>query len=72
MFKLEVEEYCTDCPEFEVDLEKDTYHYTDNMSFTNETVYICNKTIRCKYAKRCKSMIRFLRKKEKEAKDEVK
>lgn len=68
MFKLEVEEYCKECPDFEVEVEKDTYHYEDYVS--NETVYHCQKTIRCKYAKRCKAMLRYLKRKAKEAENE--
>lgn len=67
MIKLEVEEYCNECPEFEPDVESESYHYNDDLKC--QTIHYCKKTIRCTHAKRCKAMLRYLEKKAKEAND---
>lgn len=55
MIKLDVEEYCQDCPRFEVDLIK------NNMTSDYNTV--THTTIKCKHRNICKGQVRYLKKK---------
>jgi hypothetical protein len=54
MIRLQVEEYCHNCPDFEPVAEKETYTLTDSFSL-NE--YRKNETfVKCEYAARCACM----------------
>lgn len=69
MISLYVKNYCHNCPEFEPDVEKDTFYDED---FSGPTMNTHTKTdIYCKHRDRCASMIKFLKEeKEKKKKDE--
>lgn len=54
MIKLDVDDYCQSCPDFEAEIEKYTYGYTNEVKATNTT-------IRCKHGDRCRVMIRRLK-----------
>lgn len=58
MIKLEVKEYCHNCPEFTPSVDKECYGsgYGDEFYHT---------TITCKYAKRCEAIAKYFRKGEK-------
>lgn len=58
MIKLEVEEYCQECPAFEPDVDSNTwYDPTDNLPSVSDTI------IHCRYRKRCANMVRYLERK---------
>ena len=52
MIKLEVDEYCDNCPEFESHVIKDVIYY-------NSTT-ITNTVITCEHRERCCSIKKFL------------
>lgn len=53
MIDLQVEDYCQNCPDFEVELEK--------LSLINGFgEEICHHTVRCKHAKRCEHIKEYL------------
>lgn len=58
MIKLNVEEYCHDCQEFEPDIETTDWHIT-----MNQNDNIRDTIIRCHYRNRCVNMIRYLERK---------
>ena len=51
MIKLDVDDYCQSCPDFEAEIEKYTYGHINEVNATNTT-------IRCKHGDRCRVMIR--------------
>lgn len=59
MIRLDILEYCNDCCDFEPDVTRPT-----RSSFATElnkvTVVQSDTIIRCKYAKRCESIKRYL------------
>lgn len=55
MIKLEVEDYCRECPAFEPDV--DTTGWYDPQS---QEEVIRDTIIRCRYRKRCANMVRYL------------
>jgi hypothetical protein len=57
--KLNVEEYCQNCPEFEADIEKCHYTWGWNDTF-----------IYCKHKERCEIVKNFLHRKSEERHDE--
>lgn len=67
-YKLLIETYCQDCPEFEVvDLREDIYS-EDFMSEEPDRAIF--HVIKCKHSRRCANMVNWLRKnKEKEIND---
>lgn len=56
MIKLDVAEYCHNCPEFEPLVEQDTKGLLYDMSLIVDT------TIKCAHRDRCRSMCRYLEK----------
>lgn len=66
MIELVVEEYCSQCPEFEPDVDKKetTLQYQDFKSMINETVRQCDTIVRCKHAARCSGIKLYLETKE--------
>ena len=61
--RIEVKEYCSDCFDFEPDVtrpEKITAYLveTDEPAYTHQTDTI----VRCRYAKRCEGIKRYLEK----------
>ena len=56
MIKLDVADYCQSCPDFEADIEKYVYGYTND-------VKAVNTTIRCENSDRCRNMAKYLREK---------
>ena len=54
MIKLEVKDYCQNCPGFEPSVTRNELY--DNAHGGMETI------IRCKYRGRCESMVRYLKK----------
>ena len=58
MIKLEVQEYCHYCSDFEPDEERPEKYY-----FGSEEIIMTDTVIRCRYRKRCKNIERYLRKK---------
>ena len=55
MIKLDVKPYCNDCPDFTPDVEAPVHYYADF-----DVVAASDTIVRCKYRKRCESMVRFL------------
>lgn len=60
MYKLIVEPYCENCPEFEVNDAKEDL-YLDNFISPEPDHYI-NHAITCKHMRRCSNMIKWLKK----------
>lgn len=66
-FEFHVEEYCDDCPEFEVGVKE--HLGPEDFNLKRKTEYY----ISCKHSKRCENMMKFLKKKlEKENTNEKK
>ena len=67
MIKLDVDEWCKDCPEFEPDVEKDTeiFECFDIDSYCPVKKIITDTAVTCKHRLRCQSMVDYLRSKEK-------
>ena len=57
--KLNVEEYCQDCLDFEADVTKPTRMYADDDVVRSYRRIV----VRCKYRKRCANQIRYLEQK---------
>lgn len=55
MVTLKTEYYCTDCPDFDAETNKQEY-YSDDIVVLREI------TITCKYAKRCAHLMKHLEK----------
>lgn len=53
MIQLKVEEYCQYCPEFEADVEKNTF-YSGNGAVFYDT------TIRCSHRERCNEIKKYI------------
>lgn len=62
MIRLDILEYCDDCCDFEPDVTKPvrTALYSDN---ENKNIVQSDTIVRCKYAKRCESIKRYLERK---------
>ena len=65
MIRVEYEEYCEDCPEFEPDMRKEVMH-TDYYGSKGDL--ICETVIQCQHKDRCKSMKDFIERKSKNEK----
>lgn len=69
-YKIELEPYCEDCPEFDADVEETQERYASGPP----SLYLrigpvtakYYRTITCSHMCRCKSMIEHLKEKEKE------
>lgn len=55
MIRLDISEYCTACCDFEPDVTKPMKLYTEDQAIT-----MSDTIIRCKNAKRCESIKRYL------------
>lgn len=62
MIRLEVQEYCHACSDFEPDVEKPEKYYS-----LAEEVIMTDTVVRCRYRKRCENLKRYLARAEKEA-----
>lgn len=60
MYKLIVEPYCENCPEFEVNDAKEDLYF-DNFISPEPDHYI-NHALTCKHMRRCSNMIKWLKK----------
>ena len=58
MIKLEVDEYCNDCLDFTVDVDKTKL--TGDDFFGEENMSCCETVIRCKNRNRCRALLRYL------------
>ena len=61
MIDLKVESYCSQCPEFEADVKKESF-----VAENHEDMYIIERTITntsvtCKHRTRCLGMVEFLK-----------
>lgn len=65
MIRLEVQEYCHACSDFEPDVEKPEKYYSGS-----EEVIMTDTVVRCRYRKRCENLKRYLARAEKEANHE--
>jgi hypothetical protein len=54
MIRLEIRDYCADCPDFEPDVEKSQALECGDEIIRSDTV------IRCRYRKRCTRIKRYL------------
>lgn len=61
MIRVEVQDYCQSCLEFEPDVERPTLLYAHN-----EVVAQTDTVIRCKHCNRCENIKRFIEEKETE------
>lgn len=57
MIKLDIDEYCHNCPEFESDVKKDVIHCR-NLDFNKAS--IVNTIITCEHRERCRAIKKFL------------
>lgn len=57
MIRLDIDEYCNNCPEFESDVKKDVIHYK-TIDFGKTS--IVNTIITCEHRERCCSIKNFL------------
>ncbi len=61
MIKLELDEYCQNCPDFVSDVEKDHKgEFINGNCFSRGDLKLkrtCNTVIRCKYRKRCEELV---------------
>lgn len=61
MIKLEIEEYCQNCPDFVPDTDKEFKAYFtddyDGIPPGRKLRRLCKTTIRCKYRKRCDELV---------------
>lgn len=60
MYKLIVEPYCENCPEFEVSDVREDLYQEDFMS--EEPDHYINHALTCKHIRRCSNMIKWLKK----------
>jgi hypothetical protein len=58
MIRVEVEEYCSECLDFQPDVEKPQKLYADITEIT-----VTDTVIRCSNRNRCRNIERYLRKK---------
>ena len=65
MIRLEVQEYCHACSDFEPDVEKPEKYYLGS-----EEVIMTDTVVRCRYRKRCENLKRYLTRMEKETNHE--
>lgn len=65
MIRLEVQEYCHACSDFEPDIEKPEKYYLGS-----EEVIMTDTVVRCRYRKRCENLKRYLTRIEKETNHE--
>lgn len=66
MIRLEVQEYCHDCSDFEPDVENpEKCYYLGSKEFI-----MTDTVVRCRYRKRCENLKRYLARIEKEANHE--
>ena len=63
MIKLEVQDYCQDCPYFEADIAYPIEHTIYNSVTGREETVFVNKdiTIRCKHRNHCANLVRKLK-----------
>ena len=61
MIDLEVESYCSQCPEFEADVKKESFVAEDyeDMYIIERT--ITNTSVTCKHRTRCLGMVEYLK-----------
>lgn len=52
---LEVQPYCAACVDFEADVSK-----PDKITCLDGTIILSNTVVRCKYAKRCENIRKYL------------
>jgi len=57
MIKVEVEEYCQQCLDFEPEVEKPVAAYTDSDRY----IYFGDTIVRCEYRHRCKTMAQHIK-----------
>lgn len=58
MIRLSIEDYCHNCPEFEVEVERSdmTLHGHNMMTGDPVVETQINRTIRCKHKERCRAI----------------
>lgn len=59
MITLDVDQWCNNCPEFEAEVDKDTYLSNDFM-VEEKPIYTTDTKITCKHRQRCRSMVKEL------------
>lgn len=64
MIKLEVEEYCDDCPEFDAHVEKEVL-------FAGYSKKYCNTNITCEHKDKCKRLKDMIEKEAKKRNDQI-
>lgn len=63
MINLNVEEYCHECPDFEVDIDSCVIRRP------NDTIYKCTHNIYCKHSDKCKAIKKHLEREAEQCKD---
>lgn len=65
MIRLSVEDYCHNCPEFEIDIKVDTTTFHGHNMITGDSVVETqiNRVIRCKHKERCRAIANHISKK---------
>lgn len=61
MIKLDIKDYCENCPDFRPEVDKETV-YMENFEDPLEPARICETIITCEYAKRCECIYKKARK----------
>lgn len=71
MIKLQVADYCQNCPEFKPRVTKDEQICTsfDIKSRSHVGVRYCNTTITCEHAARCQTIRGYIQREEKKKND---
>lgn len=62
MIRLSVEDYCNNCPEFEIEEHVDEMVYNITNMYTGETSEekSIQRTIRCKHKERCRGIAAYI------------
>ena len=69
MISLIIKDYCYDCPEFEADVEKESF-VSSELSRCDIEKTVTQTHIGCKHAARCAGMIEYLKEKAKKNKED--
>lgn len=65
MIRVEVEEYCSECLDFQPDVEKPQKLYANvtEITMTDTEIIVTDTVIRCENRKRCEHIRRYLERK---------
>lgn len=58
--RLDIQDYCSECCDFEADVTKPERTTVYTIAPSSARTYQSDTIIRCKYAKRCSNLLRYL------------